>query len=465
MNAGTRQGWIRPADEVLRQLANAERRLFRERNPRSEELAAAARENLYGGVPMLWMSDWSTPFPLFVDRAQGARFTDVDGNEYADFCFGDTGSMFGHSPAAIVKAIQSRASDGFTTMLPGPDAVWVGQELARRFGLPYWQVTLSASDANRAVLRWARAVTGRSKVLFFDGCYHGAVDESFVRAVDGHTVHRPGLIGQAEDLTRHSVAVEFNDVPALEQALAAGDIAAVLCEPALTNVGMVLPDPGFHDALRRLTREHGTVLIIDETHTISTGPGGYTSEYGLEPDMLVLGKPIAGGIPAGVYGASADLARRMALVQDRARNEGFHGHSGMGTTLAANAFTMHLIRTTLSQVMTPSAYHDMLGLAQTLGDRLRQCIVNRAAPWSITRMGSRLEFQFCETLPRTGREAESAFDLQLEHFIHLYLLNRGVMITPFHNMMLVSPETGEEEITALVTAFDGALSLLAEAPC
>jgi len=462
MSTGFRRPWRRPDDKRLRQFFAAECELFQRRNPESGKLAAAARHHLYGGVPMLWMSDWSTPFPLFVDRAQGARFTDVDGNAYVDFCFGDTGSMFGHSPAAIAEAIRSQAGRGFTTMLPSPDAVWVGAELARRFGLPFWQVTLSASDANRAVLRWARAVTGRNKVLVFDGCYHGAVDESFVRVVDGRTVHRPGLIGQAEDLTRHSIAIEFNDVTALEQALTRGDIAAVLCEPAMTNVGMVLPDPGFHDALRRLTRANGTLLIIDETHTISTGPGGCTAEYGLEPDMLVLGKPIAGGIPAGVYGVSAELAERMACAQDRAHNEGFHGHSGMGTTLAANAFTMHLIRANLSEVMTESAYAGMLRWAGILGGRLQNSIADHSAPWSVTRMGSRLEFQFCEALPRTGREAESAFDLPLEKFVHLYLLNRGVMITPFHNMMLVSPDTGDAEVAALVAAIDGALSVLAD---
>lgn len=459
---GTAPGrdWERPDAKRLRQLMAAERQLFRQNNPGSARLAAAAREHLYGGVPMLWMSDWSTPFPLFVDRAQGAQFTDVDGRHYADFCFGDTGSMFGHSPAPVVDAIRTQASRGFTTMLPSPDAVWVGQELARRFGLAYWQVTLSASDANRAVLRWARAVTGRSKILVFDGCYHGAVDESFVRVVDGKTVHRPGLIGQAEDLTRHSVVVEFNDIPALQRALAARDIAAVLCEPALTNVGMVLPDSGFHHALRKLTRDHGSLLIIDETHTISTGPGGYSAEHGLEPDMLVLGKPIAGGIPAAVYGVSAELSRRMALAQDRAQQEGFHGHSGIGTTLAANPFALHLIRTTLSEIMTEQAYGAMLERAEILGNRLQSSIEAHGAPWSVTRLGSRLEFQFCATLPRTGREAEAAFDLPLEKFVHLYLLNRGVMITPFHNMLLVSPYTGEAESGALVEAFDGALAAL-----
>ena len=445
----------------LAALHAAEESRFAERNPRSRELALRARSGLYGGVPMHWMADWSTPFPLFVREAHGATFTDVDGHAYADFCLGDTGAMFGHAPAAVAEAIREQAGRGYTTMLPGEDAVWIGEELGRRFGLPYWQFTNTATDANRAVMRWARGVTQRPAILVFDGCYHGAVDETLVRmGEDGRTVHRSGLIGQVQDLGAFIRVVAFNDLPALERELARGDVAAVLCEPAMTNIGMVLPDPGYHAELRRLSRLHGTLLIIDETHTISTGAGGYTRAFGLEPDMLVMGKPIAGGIPCAVFGVSAAVAEGMREAQRRAASAGGHGHSGMGTTLSANAFTLHAVRANLEKVMTESAYAAMIPLAEYLAAQLRRAVQTRSLPWCITQLGARIEFQFCAAPPRTGREAEAAFDAPLERYLHLSMLNRGVLVTPFHNMMLVCPDTARGDADALVAAFGLALDAL-----
>src|SRR5690606_23165522 len=289
-------------EAAVARLQARERALFLERNPKSVALAERARQSLYGGVPMHWMADWSTPVPLFVERAQGARFHDVDGHEYVDFCLGDTGSMFGHSPEPIARALAEQAGNGLTTMLPGEDAVVCGELLAARFGLPYWQVTATATDANRYVLRWARAITRRKTLLVFDGCYHGTVDDVMVRHRDGRTVHRSGLIGQAYDLTQHSRSIPFNDLEALEAALAQGDVCALLCEPAMTNIGMVLPEPGFLQKCRELTRQYGSLLVIDETHTISAGIGGCTKAWNLDPDFFVLGKPIAGGVPCGVFG-------------------------------------------------------------------------------------------------------------------------------------------------------------------
>jgi len=447
---------------TLAHLMNRESEHFSANHPQSSRLAEQAREHLYGGVPMHWMADWSTPFPLFVREAKGARFTDVDGNSYADFCLGDTGSMFGHSPDPVAEAVAWQSTRGYTTMLPSEDAIWVGKELARRYGLPYWQVATTATDANRWALRWARAVTGRKTLLVFDGCYHGTVDETLVRLREGKTVHRAGLVGQAQDLTAHSRVVEFNDLEALESALSDEDVAAVLCEPAMTNIGMVLPDPGYHQRLRELTRKYGSLLIIDETHTISTGVGGYTRAHGLEPDIFVLGKPIAGGLPCSVFGVTADVARRM----DAARKAGqdpedhSHGHSGMGTTLSANAFSMHAMRANLESVMTEQAYQSMIPLAESLAGQLREVISRHGMPWSITQIGARIEFQFCASPPRTGREAEAAFDDDLEQCIHLYLLNRGIMITPFHNMMLVCPQTSQEDATRLAQGLDTFLTEL-----
>ncbi|WP_137886201.1 aspartate aminotransferase family protein [Pseudomonas sp. 2FE] len=453
------------SESAVETLAARERARFLEQNPNSIALAERARHSLFGGVPMHWMSDWSTPSPLFVSRAQGARFYDVDGHEYVDFCLGDTGSMFGHSPAPIARALAEQGGNGLTTMLPGEDAVIAGELLAERFGLPYWQVATTATDANRFVLRWARAITSRKVVLVFDGCYHGTVDDVMVRHQNGRTVHRPGLLGQAYDLTQYSRAVPFNDLAALEAALAQGDVAAVLCEPAMTNIGMVLPEPGYHAKLRELTRRYGTLLIIDETHTISTGPGGCTRAWNLEPDFITLGKPIAGGVPCSVYGCSAAMATAMQLARRYAseHSEG-HGHSGMGTTLSANALAMHCMRTNLSEVMTAAAYAHMLPLAARLAAGFRQLIAKHALDWSVTELGARSEFQFCAQSPKTGAEAEAAFHDSLQMTLHLYLINRGILITPFHNMTLCCPNTSVSNVDRLLATLDEALSELLAIP-
>lgn len=453
------------AEHAVEVLSARERQRFLNHNPNSVALAGRARHALFGGVPMHWMSDWSTPVPLFVERAQGAHFFDVDGHQYVDFCLGDTGSMFGHSPAPIAAALREQAGRGLTTMLPGEDAVVCGERLAERFGLPFWQVATTATDANRFVLRWARAITGRKVILVFDGCYHGTVDEAMVRAKDGHTVHRPGLIGQARNLTQHSRVVPFNDLAALEAALAPGDVAAVLCEPALTNIGMVLPQPGFMARLRELTRQVGTLLIIDETHTLSTGPGGCTRAWQLEPDFLTLGKAIAGGVPCSVYGCSAAMAQAMQLARQHASelNHG-HGHSGMGTTLSANALAMHCLRANLEQVMSDAAYAHMLAQAARLAAGLRALIARHGLPWSVTELGARCEFQFCAQPPQSGAQAEAAFHDSLQMALHLYLINRGILITPFHNMTLCCPDTCAADVDRLLASLDEALTELLAIP-
>jgi len=447
---------------AIERVTTRERGRFTQANPKSQALAGEARRHLHGGVPMHWMADWPTPFPLFVEHARGARFTDVDGHDYVDFCLGDTGSMFGHAPESVAGAIREQAGRGYTTMLPGEDAVWVADELARRFGLDYWQVAATATDANRYALRWARAITQRPRILVFDGCYHGTVGETMVRLVEGQTVPRPGQLGSIDDVARTTVVVEFNDLPALEKALCTHEIAAVITEPALTNIGMVLPDAGFHDALRRLTRETGTLLIIDETHTISTGPGGWTRRFGLEPDIFVLGKPVAGGIPCAVFGFTADIATRMDDARRRAAFDG-HGHSGMGTTLSANAFALHAMRANLADVMTDAAYIRMIAGAERLKAGLDETLRQKGLAWSVTQIGSRCEFQFCAVPPRTGRQAEAAFHDGLEKCLHLGLLNRGVMITPFHNMMLVCPDTEPADIDRLATALSDLIDELSHA--
>jgi glutamate-1-semialdehyde 2,1-aminomutase len=445
-----------PPERVAAVFAS-ERDVYEQERPRSRERAGTGIAGFYDGVPMHWMRDWPMPFPFLVAEAHGATLRDVDGNEYADFCLGDTGSMFGHSPPAVAEAIACRASRGLTYMLPTDDALAVGRLLAERFGLPLWQIATTATDANRFALRVARAVTGRPKILVFNGCYHGTVDETFVRLVDGRAVNRPGLLGQVTDLTQLARVVEFNDLPALEAELSHGDVACVITEPVLTNSCMVLPEPGFHAGLRRLTRDTRTLLLIDETHTISTGPGGYMRAHGLEPDVFVVGKPIAGGVPASAWGFTDEVARRL----DAVRSSIPPGHSGMGTTLSANALCLAAMRATLEHVMTAEAYAHMDRLAAMLASGLEASIARHRLPWHVVRVGARVEF-ICAPGPlRNGTDAEAAHAPELERTMHLALLNRGCLIAPFHNMMLVSPVTTESQVQALGRAFFEAAGRLA----
>ncbi len=433
-----------------------ERITFAAAHPASRAALEGGAGHFLNRVPLHWMSDWSMPFPMLVEKAKGARLTDIDGMRFDDFCLGDTGSMFGHSPKPVAKAIRRQAAKGLTYMLPTPEAMEVGKFLTERFGPFQWQIATTATDANRFALRVARAVTGRKKILVFNACYHGTVDETFVRLERGKAVHRPGLVGQVADLTQNTVVVEFNDIPALEKALEAKDIACVITEPVLTNSCMVLPAPGFHNALRKLTREAGTLLLIDETHTISTGLGGFTNTHGLEPDIFVLGKPVAGGVPASVWGLSEDTAKRF-LETEKTRPA---GHSGMGTTLSANPLQFAAMRACLSEVMTKGNYAHMETLADELECALRKIINKRRLPWHVARVGARVEF-ICAPGPlKNGAEAEAAHQPELEKCIHLALLNRGSLIAPFHNMMLISPATKRKQVERLVKNFADVTRLL-----
>ena len=449
----TRAG-LNPA--TLEALAASERERFIAANPKSHTYAQRTAPHWLFGVPLHWMNDWSTPFPLHVADASGATVTDVDGHARVDFCLGDTGAMFGHAPAPVVAAVQQQMAQGCTTMLATPDAALVGEELARRFGLPYWQSAMTASDANRFLLRWVRAATGRKKLLVFNGCYHGTIDDVFVDLVDGQPRQRDSLLGQVHDLTLHTVVVEFNDLLALQAALEAGDVACVLAEPVMTNIGMVLPAPGFWEAAQTLIRQHGAMLILDETHTFSSGPGGYAQAHGLQPDALVFGKPIGGGMPCAIYGFSEDLAQRAM----QAKRTAPPGHSGIGTTLTANMLAMAAMRATLTEVATPAAFDHMIAMTTRIAKGLRVVIARHGLNWCVTQVGARCEFQFCTVPPTNGSEADAVLDGGLEHLVHLCLLNRGVMITPFHNMLLSCPATTLQDMDTLLTAFDETLALL-----
>ena len=440
------------------ELLDRELESFDREHPRSRELANDARGSLLSGVPMPWMIRWPGGFPVFAAEAHGARFTDVDGHKYVDFCLGDTAAMTGHSPEPTVRAVAEQAGHGITLMLPSEDSLWVGQELSRRFGLARWQFALTATDANRFAIRLARELTRRPKILVFNWCYHGSVDETFASLDGSSVVSREGNVGPPVPLDETTRVVEWNDAEALERELAHGDVACVLAEPALTNIGIVLPEPGFHDALRAATRETGTLLVIDETHTLCAGPGGYTGAYGLEPDVLTVGKAIAAGIPAAAYGFSEPVAERLEamLPADERADVG-----GIGGTVAANVLSLAATRATLAEVLTDEAFERMIALGERFESGVADVIERHRLPWHVTRLGCRVEYLFRAERPRTGSEAAAGGDPLLDRLIHLYALNRGILLTPFHNMALMSPATTEADVDLHSEVFDQAAAELA----
>jgi len=434
----------------LTELIAAEQTRFLSTHPVSGVMFESAKMVMPSGVPMSWMAKWPGAYPVFVATAQGARFVDVDGNSYIDFCLGDTGSMTGHSPAPTVAAIREQVGHGLTAMLPTADAVAVAEELTQRFGLPLWQFTVSATDANRHVIRYARLITSKKKIIVIDRCYHGSVDETFATLDDrGKTVAREGNIGAPVALDETTRVVEFNNLGAMEAALAHGDIAAILMEPAMTNVGIVLPDDGYLTKVGELAKKYGALWIIDETHTISVGPGGMTAVLGLHPDFLTIGKAIGGGIPTGTFGMTREVS---AAIADRVRLDEIDT-GGIGGTLAGNALSLAAMRATLTEVLTPAAFKQMILLGSRWCDGVDAAIKEFNLPWHCSRLGARGEYLFQSSAPRTGREAADAGDFELDQYIHLRLLNDGFLLTPFHNMALMSPATTEADVDAHTEAF------------
>jgi glutamate-1-semialdehyde 2,1-aminomutase len=442
----------------LEALLEQERAAYAAAHPRAAALFANAG-HLFGRVPMTWMAKWSGGFPLYLERARGNRVLDVDGHEYVDFALGDTGAMAGHSPQATADAVVERVArlGGLTTMLPTSDAEWVGAELERRFGLPLWSFTLSATDANRWALRISRLATGRPKVLTFAYCYHGSVDEAFaVPGPDGRAVARSGNVGAPVPLDLTTRVAEFNDLAGVEEQLRHGDVAAVLTEPALTNIGIVLPEPGFLDGLRELATRYGALLIIDETHTFSAGPGGATAAWDLQPDLFVIGKSIGGGVPCGAYGLTAEVAAAVAAHPEADLVD----VGGIGGTLAGNALSVAAMRATLEHVLTAEAFDAMADRATRFAAGVQDAIDRHTLPWSVARLGARAEYRFTSPAPRTGSESAAAADEQLDEYLHLYLANRGVLITPFHNMALMCPSTTDEDVDLHTRLFAEAVAAL-----
>ena len=442
---------------AVARVANREAERFRAANPSAFAHHAAAK-GWFQSVPFHWMRDWPSPVPIVAASAKDATLTSIDGQTYDDFCLGDTASLFGHSPPALAAALAKQAAEGLSYMLPTARGAALSERVAAMFSLPLWQVTTTASEANRAVIRWCRGISGRAKILTFNGAYHGAVDDAFVDLTGGVPEMRASLVGQVHDLRGTTKVIEFNEEEALAAALRGDDIACVLAEPVMTNVGMVLDAPGFLATLRRLCDETGTLLVFDETHTISSGYGGHGVTYGPAPDLMVVGKSIGGGVPCAVYGFSADVADRMASL-NAARPP---GHSGIGTTLSANALAITAMDTMLSDVITPAAYDRMLRGAARLVGGLEQVIAASGLDWHVTQVGARVEFLTCPTPPRNGSEAKAAMHPELDAAIHLFLANRGILLAPFHNMMLVSPVTGDHQIDRLVGAFADCVRALKE---
>lgn len=449
-------------DARLAPLFAAEAERFTLAHPRAAALAARAGESLLGGVPMSWMQRWASPVPPYAVSARGASITDADGQVYLDFALGDTAAMAGHAPDALARAMTAQLENGATTMLPSEAAIDAAEELTRRFGLPLWQLCLTATDANRFVLRIARAITKRPKVLVHNWCYHGTVDETFAIArpggAAGEAQARPGNTGPQVDPATTTRVVEINDLAATEAALAAGDVAAILIEPALTNIGIVLPEAGYHAALRALATKYGALLIADETHTISMGPGGATAAWGLDPDLLVIGKAIAGGLPGAAYGMRRDLAEKISSELQRDEID----TGGIGGTVSGSVLSAVAIRTTLREVLTDAAFPQMIAGANRWADGVEEVFARRSVGWSVTRLGARAEYHFTPVAPRSGGEAAAAIHHEMERYLHLHALNRGIIMTPFHNMALFSPATPRSAADQHSETLDAAIAALIE---
>ncbi len=451
-------------EATIETLLDAEQARFLQSHPRSAAAWRQGQQHFLFGGPSHWMRRWAGGFPVYVEQAEGARLRDIDGHDYVDFCLGDTGAMCGHTPAPVLQAAQRQLARGTTMMLPTEDSLWVGQELTRRFGLPYWTLTTSATDANRGAIRIARMITGRPKVLVFSGCYHGGVEEAHVEIRDGKIGLRNMIHPNGVDHAAVSKVVEFNDLAALEAALAEGDVACVLTEPIMTNFGMIPPAEGFHAALRALTRRTGTVLVIDETHTLSSGPGGYTALHGLEPDILVAGKAIAGGIPAAVFGLTQAIAERLWAVVPRVNPRiRQSAHLGIGGTLAGNALTVATMRAVLEEVLTPANYAHMIGLASKLAEDARAIIDAHGLPWHVTQVGARAEIMLMPSPPKSGADVIAGRRANLETLLHAFYMNEGILVTPFHTMFLMCPATESADVARHAEVFSRFVALLRQA--
>lgn len=414
--------------------------------PKAKALHERAQRSQLHGTPQHWVDQFPPPFPIVVERAEAAVLHDTDGHRYADLGLCGTAALWGHSNPPLVAALRDQAAKGTVTGWQSEDHVWVTEELARRFGLPYWQFTVSATDANRFALRIARVATGRQKILVFNAAYHGSVDQTHAVISGDGVVPTPGVARNGVDVDETTKVVEFNDLDALEAALAPGDVAAVLAEPAMTNGGgIVWPAEGFHAGLRELTRRHGTLLIVDETQSIPAGPSGCTGLFGLEPDLFTVGKCIAGGIPAGVWGMSEEVAAAAARYT---RVEGMPvNHGGFGSTLAGGELALRAMRVVLSEIATEESYAEMARLASRYEQSVAETIERHGLPWHVGRLGGRASYAFIPEPPvNAGQLGNHTLGPRLREAIWLHLANRGVAIGCYGGTAIFSPMTAEADV-------------------
>jgi len=386
---------------------------FRRERPRSMDMIERARAHMPNGVPMAWMAS-DNDQPVYIDHGQGPGFTDVDGFGYVDFNASDMAMFCGHANPAIVAAAQAQVARSTQFLLPTVASVEVAEELARRYPVPQWQFTLSATQANTEAIRLARAVTGREVIVLFQGHYHGHFEEGLVDLADGQA--SPVQRGLSKGVTGRVRIAQFNDAETLREALEPGDVALVLTEPAMTNyLHLLPPEPGWHAALRDLTRHYGTLLALDETHTHVVGPGGATGMWQLAPDMVTIGKAVAGGLPMGAYGVTAELGEQL----DVARNV------ATGGTLFGNPLSAAAAKAALTEVLSPAAYQHTTELGSELADGIGQAIRSAGLPWTAIRFGPR-SGQWYGPIPRTGAEAHALTDDQLTRLVRIWLANRGI---------------------------------------
>lgn len=424
---------------------------FRAARPVSASLYEQGREHLLYGVPMNWMQMWPGGFPIAVREASGAEVTDVDGHRYTDLCLGYSAAFNGHDPLKAIYAIAGQMEKGSVYTLPSPNAYEAGSRLSQRFGLPVWGFALSATDANRFALRICREITGRNKILVFNGCYHGTVSECFVALEDGASRTRAGNMGPAFDASSTAEVIEFNDFDALERVLATETIACLVMEPVMTNVGIIHPKPGFLEACRELTKKTGTVWIIDEAHTITAGPSGFAGAAGLEPDMLVLGKCIGGGFPVGCYGMTREISERL---YSKTRAE-FADTSGIGGTMTGSPVAMAAILATLDNYLTEDNFKLAIGMAEEFVAGIDRVIARRGLPFSTNRVGARAEYVFSEALAANAAESAAKTDHELYEYYFIGSLNRGYLMSPYYNIMAsVSAVTKMEAIKNHEKIFD-----------
>lgn len=407
-------------DSHVAALADRENQRFAETHPASAALRARARASMPHGYPMSWFHDLNAQGAPFAVSGAGPHFTDADGLRYLDFNLADMSLFCGFAPPAVAAAVAERTARGWQFLLPTEDAIWVAEELGRRYGRPRWQFTLAATTANVEAMRLARVATGRPIVVMFDGRYHGHADEMLFAPGSGGLVAE--YLGVDPGAAHRVRIVPFNDPEALQAALAAGDVACVVTEPAMTNAGVIQPAPGFHDALRRLTRDTGTLLVIDETHTQVCGPGGLTREWGLEPDLVTLGESAAGGLPFGAYGMTAALA----AVFERPDPDDPHAEIAAGGTLFANALSMAAARAALGTVLNDDAYARTAVLGARLADGIESAAADAGLPWRAHRLFPRSGYAHDGKLPANAEEARCGFRRDVADLQRVYFANRGV---------------------------------------